>query len=545
MSRGRQKGAHSDYRMHIHKSRGHEYVSTRFTPEGKKYSAYRHWGTLEKGVFKPFTEFLTLPVEEQDKYIFMEGWDLSELRALQARCEGARKHAGGQEDAPSVSLQYGAVSFLDRISEKIGLREDLLRAFDGDVEKVDELISLAYYTVIYPEAYADMEDFQRVCRFPTQSVMSPSVISRLTSSVTEDQKTRFLQSRIRRFEGEEDDSYCIDSTSAYGNNKYGPLRQTDLVVVYGLKCHQPLYFEELPSNGPDCRSTRDLIPTLGEHKFGESPIVYDMGHYSRAGMEKMIAEGLKFIMAVPPTSGDAYKEIKALTIPSDGSVPEGMEVSVAMKMYVMQRRIDFQVTPKEGNPVEADRLMLNIYYDPVRRARERVELEVSRKSQQLRLDDCVERETVIKKEDRRAFESKYPDYGISYDKDSHVTSYESNGREVSPTWTSMGFAANFTHGLDLTPEQAMERCSMRDEQEKVFEMQGILDVEGYRTHADLTTAGRQLVYLLALSLMCKIRGGMGANNPVNQTVQVERFGGKKENPARTISGGVLSPRGSS
>lgn len=156
MRTGRPVCKDTRYKMIIHTNGGHRYASTKVRSVGDdgtvKY-AYRHWGTLLDGNrFHPGANYFYATLEERRKFIFPADWDLSEVSELASTRRPGRIAYQGDD----VDRQYGATWFLDRVAEKTGLLEDLKSVFGGNMEMVEDVLTMAYFPFVENMSYNQM-----------------------------------------------------------------------------------------------------------------------------------------------------------------------------------------------------------------------------------------------------------------------------------------------------------------------------------------------------------------------------------------------------
>lgn len=80
-------------------------------------------------------------------------------------------------------------------------------------------------------------------------------------------------------------------------------------------------------------------------------------------------------MCVKAGSGFALDCIKSL--PEFSYVPEGFELDIARELYYRQVSLDHTVYMENGSEKKADRLKLNLFFDPVRRSAELKKIDIS------------------------------------------------------------------------------------------------------------------------------------------------------------------------
>ena len=129
--------------------------------------------------------------------------------------------------------------------------------------------------------------------------------------------------------------------------------------------------------------------------------------------------------------------------------PEGMEVDEGSRIYCRQYDIDYKVEVRAGAEKDADRLRLNLYFDPVRRSEELTSLDVAIKRQQAALEKIMA--GGLSMDDDEGIRKNYPYFTIKLKEDDRtLVSYGLNAKKVEEARLASGFYANVTHKLDLT-----------------------------------------------------------------------------------------------
>lgn len=173
-------------------------------------------------------------------------------------------------EADDVDRQYGATWLLDRVADVTGVRDDLMKAFGGNAEMVNDILTMAYFPFIDNLSYSHLAQWQREVKAPSERKLTSTLITRLTQDITEKNRMDLFRCRAARMGREELCAVDTTSISTYGfnlvdirwgkNKEHLPLRQTVEVVVYSLTSHMPIYYKELPGNMPDSR-TVEMIQT--------------------------------------------------------------------------------------------------------------------------------------------------------------------------------------------------------------------------------------------------------------------------------------------
>lgn len=134
----RKPDPNAQYRIAVHIDKGYRYASTQpalVDPEtGKRTYRRIHWGTVdENNRFIPGKAYLFATLEEREKLIFPEGWDLSETEKL----SGKRRPGRPVVECQDENRLYGDIWLLEQIAETTGIRKDLLKTFGGNKEMTD------------------------------------------------------------------------------------------------------------------------------------------------------------------------------------------------------------------------------------------------------------------------------------------------------------------------------------------------------------------------------------------------------------------------
>lgn len=514
MRTGRPAKADTIYKVSIHNNGGRRYASTQpYTVDetGKKHYAHKHWGIVDDNMkFHPNATYLYTPLEERRKLIFPSDWDLSEIEALSGTGRrGAVEYAGGDQDR-----MYGPTWFLDNVARATGLVDDLQKVFGGNLETVRDVLTLAYFLFLDSRTYSHVEKWQRVAKTPSVRTLTSSGITRLSQSITEQNRMDLFRLRARRMNKNE---YCaVDSTSVstygfhlvdirWGHNKeHLPLKQTLEVIVYSLTSHLPIYYLELPGNMPDSRTMEMIVTELEHAGFRNIILVTDRGYESMKNLEVCIAKKQKVITSVKCGQGEALKAIKAIDLST--GVPEGMAFSKDTNLFYKQYDLDYKVQGKGGNVIGADRLKLNVYFDIHKRADDLARVQMAITTQTEAVQAVLEAGKPIPKEDRETFRRENNFMKIAFWKSGRVRSFEVDRGVVRKATLTSGFFASKTLGLDLNPMEAKSRYGMRDEQEKTFMLQkGPLGEDRLRVCTESSKHGRMFICFVALILASYIR----------------------------------------
>ena len=503
----------SIYRISIHKNGGYMYASTHpytLTPEGKRKYAILHWGTVDKNLkFTPGPRYIYASHEERSKLIFPEDWDMS----LAQKLSGKRSQGRPSYDGDDLNRFYGDVWLLEQVALKTGIRQDLLSVFEGNTEMVNDILTLSFFPFLTGHTYNRLARWQRIAKTPSKAELTPSMITRLTQSITESERMELFRLRAGRLEKGE--LCAVDSTSrsAYGETladvKWGrnkdrlPLEQTIEVVVYSLDSHMPIYYRTFPGNIPDSRSVETILTDLGHAGFPKVILVTDRGYESLANLERYILRRQPMIMFVKVHQKLVMEKILELG-PFAGR-PDGMRIDVGTRIYHKQYDMEYDVAGKGGATIKADRLKLNLYFDAVRRGEELTTLDIAIESQRAALQAIKDAGEPL--DDDVTIKKNYNWFDIEYKaSDRTLVAFTVNKKKVDNAKCASGFFANMTLGVDMDSMQALDAYGLRDEQEKYFQqMKGQMGFDKQRCWSEEGKTGRLFVLFTGLIISSYVR----------------------------------------
>ena len=504
----------AQYQVKTHVTHGYTYASTRpphVDPDtGKKKYPYLHWGTLDENLkFIPGSAFYMASPEERALLIFPENWDMSEAKKLTGLREAGRPEYNGD----CQCRFYGDIWLLENVAMKTGIRQDLEAVFNGNREIVDDILTLAMFPYLTNFTYNRVVRWQRTAGAPSSRELTPTVITRLTQSITEQHRMDLLRLRAARLG--KDELCAVDSTSrsAYGDsltdirwgkNKDGlPLEQTIEVVVYTLSSHMPVYYRTFPGNMPDSRSLDVILADLDHAGFKDLVLVTDRGYDTLRNLEKYILRGQSMVMCVKTGQREAANVIRGLE--EFGDRPKEMTVDPDAMIYHKQYDIDYKVKSIGESIKASDRMKLNIYFDPIRRSHELIELDIALSLQETALGELLESRGILNND--AAIKNDYCYYKVSYDPATReIKSFELNEKKVAKARSFSGFFAIMTHKVDFDAMKTFRSYRLRDEQEKYFQqMKDQMVSDRQRNWSEEGKIGRLFILFVSLILSSYVR----------------------------------------
>jgi len=439
--------------------------------------------------------------------VFPKDWDLSEIAKLSAN-RGPGRPAYNDEDKNRL---YGATWLLEQIARTTGIRRDLEEVFDGNKDMVDDVMTLAMFPYLTNFSYSRLARHQEVYKSPASRILTPPDITRLTQGIKECHRMKLL--KLRAEKAGKDEFCAVDSTSRsaygstladirWGHNKEGmPPEQTDEVVVYTLSQHMPIYYRTFPGNIPDSR-TMDTIMTDIEHS-GFPNVIYitDRGYMSLKVLEDFIIKGKRTIMAAKTGMKMVLEKIRALG--QFGAKPDGMEFDADNKMYYRQYDIDYEVNTKTGTK-KADRLKLNLYFDPTVRGEKTTATGMKLQGQKEGL--AAIQAAGEPAPDADTLRKEYSLFKVEVDAEGYIKSFTPNREKFDETIVTAGFFANLTLALDLTSPAAMDAYQLRDEQEKYYQqMKSEVASDRQRNWSEDGKTGRLFILFVSLVMASYLR----------------------------------------
>jgi hypothetical protein len=506
--------ARNDDKIYIklHVNQGYRYARAQIpyvTESGSKQYRSIHYGTVSDDlVFTPNAKYLYAPAQERNALVFPPDWDLS-LAQKQIHPPAGRPQVLGKEK----NRLYGHIWLLEQIAESTGLYKDLLTVFEGNKALVNDILTLAMFPYVTGYTYNRVERWQRTVKAPSERILSPSVITRLTQSITEQHRMELIGLRMNRLAAGEVCAVDSTSRSAFGNSladiKWGKnkdglkLPQTNEVVVYSLTTHLPVYYRTFPGNMLDSRSLRTIFKDLDDAGFPDIILVTDRGYEKIETLETYILKGKAMIMCTKVQQA-LVKEVITSFVPFVNT-PEEMSYDRASGLYFYQQNIDYTVrSRKAGSVKHAQNLCINLYFDPFRRTLELKKLEDDLYDMKQELDELLGKESPYRESEiKKLF--KY--YKVTYDAQANtITGYTHHTEKIRKAKELPGFFAIASHKLAMSAMEILAAYDLRDEQEKYFQqMKGQMVSDRQRTWSEEGKTGRLFILFVSLILASQVR----------------------------------------
>ena len=209
------------------------------------------------------------------------------------------------------------------------------------------------------------------------------------------------------------------------------------------------------------------------------------------------------ILCVKSNQREAMKAIQELGEFSDH--PNGMVIDPEAKIYHKQYDIGYEVKSTGKSTKKSDRLKLNLYFDPIRRSFELLELNISLALQEEALAELLENKGILDEE--ATIKRDYCYYKVVCDPATRIiTSFELNEKKIKKARSLSGFFAIVTHGLDFDAMKTLRTYQLRDEQEKYFgQMKSQMVADRQRNWSEEGKTGKLLILFVSLILSSYVR----------------------------------------
>jgi hypothetical protein len=264
----------------------------------------------------------------------------------------------------------------------------------------------------------------------------------------------------------------------------------------------PVYYRTFPGNMPDSRSLEVIFTDLDHAGFKDLVFITDRGYDTLKNLERYILRGQPMVMCVKCGQREAARVIKELG--DFGALPDGMEIDADARVYHKQYAIDYTVEGTGTSARASDRLRLNLYFDPVRRGLELMELDITLRFQEEGLVELMASGTTVDGDD---YKREFNYYKVTFDSDTKaVIAFALNEKKVQRKHSQSGFFAIMTHAVDFTAMEAYHAYKLRDEQEKYFcQMKSQMVSDRQRNWSEEGKTGRLFILFVSLILSSYVR----------------------------------------
>lgn len=242
-------------------------------------------------------------------------WDKEKKQSRQKRIYlGKKDPVTGElieeKEKAYSSLDYGHTVFLQTISKKLGISEEVKKAFP---EKSSEILTLSFFKLAEGKPFYLCRHWLETVELEEKPELTSQRISTFLRELSQEKEAIFSfftswshrNRNTRRFI-----VFDITSFSSYGrgidfaewgyNRDKESLPQVNLGVVYARPLDLPLFYSLYPGSIHDVTTLTNTLTELGILSLASTTFVLDKGFYSSANLSKM--QEIEHIIPLPQRS---------------------------------------------------------------------------------------------------------------------------------------------------------------------------------------------------------------------------------------------------
>jgi transposase len=199
--------------------------------------------------------------------------------------------------------------------------------------------------------------------------------------------------------------------------------------------------------------------------FKDLMFITDCGYETISNLEKMINSDYSLIMFAKIGQKEVAKIIN--DIQEFGISPEEMVINSELEIYYKQYDIDYRYIDNIDHQKHITRLVVNLYFDPIRRCNEIMALDQSIQNQKNELDNLFRKKSAMNQD---TLKRDFFYFKVVLDPEKNViVSFKLNENKVNKCRKHSGFFSIITHGVDFDAKKTLQTYRIRDEQEKNFQ----------------------------------------------------------------------------
>lgn len=401
----------------------------------------------------------------------------------------------------SRRLFCGSAHLLDCISAQIGMDDDLAAA----IKPAAAIASVARYLLV--DGCSTMARFNRWSRthvHPLGQEMASQRISELFESVSQPMIEEYFRARARRASGQywfydttsiSSYSQCIESVQWGRNKDLVPLPQLNVAAVLDARNGLPIWYKDIGGNISDVSLVRSLLREAEGIGAGRMRLCMDRGFYSKANIDALMNEHMKFLIGLKTSYSYVAEVVKAKSdeLRSWHNYDERRHV---FGLVVPHDWPHERTTRSGGVEKSIRRSYIYLYYEPERVARdeERLAQLLRRLSRELE-NNCRQDE----------HEAAY----TRYFKKIRGGGYVGRDDVIEAERSRFGYFALLSNDASLTAESALSVYRDKDMIEKAFgDIKDRLDFRTQKVENVETLRGKLLCVFVALTLALEVRRRM-------------------------------------
>ena len=403
---------------------------------------------------------------------------------------------------------FGATYLLDKISEKIGIKDDL-RASVGE-ELCKKIMSLAYFLVLEGESSMyRFEKFAKTHKHPFGALIPSQRISEIFADISETMKLTFFKKRATRVVKNEYLAYDTTSISSYSEMmkqiKYGKnkdlekLTQLNLAMVFGEESMLPVYYRKLPGNISDVSTIKKMLIDMSFLNLKKMKFVLDRGFFSADNINDLYRNRHKFIIASKNNSAKIKNFLVEIKASEKGIL--NFDDTHNVYLFTKPEKWKYEFVNRKGEKSHENRLVyFHGYYDGVEAEDEKLEF----------MKDLKLAEACFKEGSANDAQNKLVQEYFVLDKNSNIASH--NQKAINEKVESFGYFVLLSNH-ETNASSALSIYRNKDVVEKTFcNLKNRLDMKRAKVSTEESLEGKLFVQFIALTFISYIHQIMMKND---------------------------------
>ena len=403
-----------------------------------------------------------------------------------------------KEEAPSAQCikSYGVTYLIDSIVKELKLDAVLAKKFP---ELSARIIAIAEYMLCEGNIMHYYEDWSEGVYPYRNTRLSSQQISRVFQGIDYESRMDFFRTWIHARDPKEYIAYDVTSISSYSqgieNLEYGynrdgdDLPQLNMALYYGEKSKLPLYYNVYPGSITDKTHLATMLQDNEMIGCRHVKYILDRGFFSTENIQKLVAAGCRFVMALPNSIKFASQIIdkyrNEIVNRSECRLGKGLPYA---KSVIVE---EFGVRAK-----------VHIYYSPSKAVLEEESLYERIDKEEQALIGMATAPPKAKRYDRHFKINRSKDGGFGFIRDQD---------KINAEISRLGFFLLLETDFKSTSEEILSTYRRRDAVEKTFgELKNGLDMKRLHCQTDSTVEGKIFVAFFSLILRSFIQNKLKA-----------------------------------
>ena len=395
--------------------------------------------------------------------------------------------------------EIGLTELLDHFASESGLRDALIAS---NSRYYNEILTMAKYLAATGEPFMYCQEWtEKVAITDEIKTMSSQNISKILSDLTHNDIEAFYQAWASKRCEKEYLALDVTSMSSYseliddvewGYNRDGEnLPQVNLCMLMGETSRLPIYQTTYQGSLTDVSTLKTTIAKFDQITNERNVLaVMDKGFYSKKNIDDLLAEGKKFVMAVPFSNSFAQKQVEECKTLIDDFSNNIVVGSDNLRVMTKKR--------KWGNKY----IHSHVFYNPIKAV-------IDREKLYKRVSEMLEQATnqPEKFKDNKEF-LQYLDIKPPKSSKGGVYSVKVKSEAVAEAKKYSGWLLIISNSSKNATE-VLNIYRSKDVVEKGFlRLKHDLDLARLRVHSDTTMQSKVFICFIALILLSNIHNVM-------------------------------------